>query len=486
MNNKNFLAILICLLVSTNLFSQSMCNSIVNIENVKKIETLLNQQNKNYLGSKPIIRLSLHNVKKDNGSEGYTWNEINQVVNGLSEFYYPHSICFVVVNQTDINKTSYYNLEHTFNIDGARNDWRELISEDVNPNAINLYFIKGASFGGVASGFLFESTPNYPTATITAGFLNPDDNIYYSTFVSEILAHEIGHSLGLYHTHEYVLGIESIPRTGPNKNCETAGDLLCDTQASPNLKISSNQVDGDCYYIGGATYQGLDYEPDTWNAMSYTIPSCITGFSYGQGNRMRDFIINSNTFDNYVIPADYNLTGNILEDKFIGVEKTIVSSAQHTNVNTQYEAGTSIRLIKGFSTVQNQNYSFNAKVKPISCTNEFTGNDGIVTKPNNEAVVNEKMKKTEEQIQFSIFPNPTSNTITIKSLNHFDENVTIEVVEINGKVVSETNYLVKNYQDFNVPLVDFENLNQGVYFIKIFNSKFLNSYKVVKCENSFN
>ncbi len=209
----------------------------------------------------------------------------------------------------------------------------------------------------------------------------------------------------------------------------------------------------------------------------------MTGFSYGQGNRMRDYIINSNTFDNYVIPADYNLTGNILEDKFIGVEKTIVSSAQHIDVNTTYEAGTSIRLTTGFSTNQNQNFSFKAKIKPTTCTNEFSGNDGIITKPGNEVSNNKKAIAINEQINFSVFPNPTNNIVTVRSMNQFDEDVSIEVHDINGKTVSSISFASSVSQEFNVPIIDFENLKQGVYFLKISNSKFSKTYKVVKCEN---
>jgi len=210
----------------------------------------------------------------------------------------------------------------------------------------------------------------------------------------------------------------------------------------------------------------------------------MTNFTTGQYERMR-FFINTNFLTNYVIPADYSLTGNILEDKFIGVEKTIVSNAKHYVGNVRYEAGTSIRLTDGFQTNinQNNNFSFNAKIISISCNNEFSGNDGIITKPTDEVSSNLKNKAFEEPIHFSISPNPTNTFITLKSMNNFDENVSLDVLDINGKIVSSNLIEVSNYQEFNVPISDFENLKQGVYFLKISNSKFLKTYKVVKCEN---
>lgn len=478
---KKIVIILTLLFFKNQYWSQLGCERELNIGKVIEIQEKINSSPKIYNGFKPILRLALHNVNKDDGTGGNSWIDLRNVVAGLSNYFQPYNICFVVVNEDNIDRDQYFDMSNYSNKLGSRNDWEELIEENRVTNAINIYFVKNAD-GGLATGPIFgDPFPSVCLSNFTGGI---------QILNSQVLAHEIGHCLGLFHTHEKTInGIEEIPRTGNLKNCESAGDLICDTPADFNLNFNPLYVDASCYYIGEQTLNLYDYEPDPSNLMSYSFPTCMTNFTVGQGERIRDFIFFSPLFDDYIIPADYNLSGNILLDKFIGVENTITSNAKHYVGNlgfVRYEAGTSIHLTDGFTTFENQNFTFSAKIKPISCTNEFTGNDGIVTKPNNETVVNEKMKNTEEQIQFSIFPNPTSNSITIKSLNHFDENVTIEVVDINGRVVSETNYLVKNYQDFNVPIVDFENLNQGVYFIKIFNSKFLNSYKVVKRENSFN
>lgn len=73
-----------------------------------------------------------------------------------------------------------------------------------------------------------------------------------------VLAHEIGHFFGLYHTFETRFGIEKVD----GSNCETAGDLICDTPADPNLAdtfISYAQCE--------SFYQ--NYRPQINNIMSY-------------------------------------------------------------------------------------------------------------------------------------------------------------------------------------------------------------------------
>jgi len=463
------------LFIQNQYWSQLGCERELNIDKVIEIQEKIKSSPKIYNGFKPIVRLALHNVNKDDGTGGNSWIDIRNVVAGLSNYFQPYNICFVVANEDDINRDQYFEMSDYSNKLGSRNDWDELIEENRVTNAINIYFVKNAD-GGLATGPIFgDPFPSVCLSNFTGGI---------QIFNSQVLAHEIGHCLGLFHTHEKTInGIEEIPRTGNLKNCETAGDLLCDTPADFNLNFNPLYVDASCYYIGEQTLNLYDYEPDPSNLMSYSFPTCMTNFTVGQGERIRDFIFYTPLFDNYIIPADYNLTGNILLDKFIGVENTILSNAKHFVGNVKYEAGTRIRLTNGFQTNVGQDYSFNAKIKPITCTNEFSGNDGIITKPIVEISGNLKNKAFEEHIHFSISPNPTNTYITIKSINSFDENVSIDVLDINGKIVSSNIIEVSNYQEFNAPNIDFDNLKQGVYFLKIYNSKFLKTYKVVKCQN---
>lgn len=103
------------------------------------------------------------------------------------------------------------------------------------------------------------------------------------------VAHEVGHYLGLYHTHETANGIE----LADGSNCKYRGDQICDTPADPRL--STRNVDENCEYTGNAKDINNDfYEPDPSNIMSYSRKSCRTNFTEEQAVRM-----------NYYLERDY-------------------------------------------------------------------------------------------------------------------------------------------------------------------------------------
>jgi len=89
-----------------------------------------------------------------------------------------------------------------------------------------------------------------------------DSNTY-----RHVVSHEIGHHLGLYHTFE---GCQ-------NTNCQTQGDLICDTNPhnAPTYQCGSNS--GNC---GGLPVPGNNF-------MNYQDVSCVREFSVGQIQRMR-------------------------------------------------------------------------------------------------------------------------------------------------------------------------------------------------------
>ena len=107
------------------------------------------------------------------------------------------------------------------------------------------------------------------------------------------LAHELGHFFGLFHTHETANGREFVD----GSNCNTAGDLLCDTPADPLLGY--NNVANNCNYTGNQVDpKGVAYRPSVNNIMSYAPSQCRRLFSNDQYQLIK--FINENN-NNYLI-----------------------------------------------------------------------------------------------------------------------------------------------------------------------------------------
>ena len=103
--------------------------------------------------------------------------------------------------------------------------------------------------------------------------------------------HEIGHHLSLYHTFSNTMDcFES--------NCETQGDLVCDTPVT-----FANQAGCDLPTCEGAL---------TENFMDYSIESCKESFTVGQSERMHEQVqtVRSGLVDNLscVPVVDYDVT----------------------------------------------------------------------------------------------------------------------------------------------------------------------------------
>lgn len=134
------------------------------------------------------------------------------------------------------------------------------------------------------------------------------------SFTDKVLIHEAGHYFNLLHTHDTDHGVELVD----GSNCDTTGDLICDTPADPGL---SGNVNSQCEYTGTATDPNGDpYQPDVANHMSYALNSCRNEFTPGQYDRMRyyyenevepgfkctttpDFLVNMYLNSTYITPG---------------------------------------------------------------------------------------------------------------------------------------------------------------------------------------
>lgn len=109
-------------------------------------------------------------------------------------------------------------------------------------------------------------------------------NIRCNRTLENILSHELGHVMGLPHTHGYT-NSGTTNELVDGSNCATAGDRFCDTPADPNLL---GKVNRSCTYTGSARdANGMQYRPLTHDIMSYTISRCADTLTPMQLERVR-------------------------------------------------------------------------------------------------------------------------------------------------------------------------------------------------------
>ncbi len=195
----------------------------------------------------------------DFGAAGYmpNWEFLNQL-------FEPINLQFEICSETLIPN---YNWNMFNNIPEPGTDLTEedeMVNQFYIPNTINVYYV--------------EEITNNPPAAGYAYFPGGIDVILLEKSSSElVLAHEMGHFFGLYHTFETDLGTEFVN----SSNCAVAGDLVCDTPADNNGPTDNCQYDA---YIEDAN--GDPYIPLINNIMSYYPDDCVCKFTAQQYNRM--------------------------------------------------------------------------------------------------------------------------------------------------------------------------------------------------------
>ncbi len=95
----------------------------------------------------------------------------------------------------------------------------------------------------------------------------------FKNYASNTSTHELGHALNLYHTFQGDSNGASCP---VNSNCNTDGDLVCDTP--PHIRSASNCISGGTNSCDGGSSNLLYVR----NFMDYSSESCQNMFTAGQ------------------------------------------------------------------------------------------------------------------------------------------------------------------------------------------------------------
>ena len=237
-----------------------------------------------------VVPLVFWGVNKDDGTsdDPFTQDKANESLKLLNSAFKEMKISFVFEKFKTINCTEIYWTDYS--------SFRKYIKENslFFQDALNIYV-----------PYKFTNSKNRLRGAKWAWNQLGVNMLNYKT---GILPHEVGHIFGLNHMHRGYKSdnCERVTRdkNDPEYNAHCAGDLVTDTNAMTYMYPHFPLIDKDCNYIGelknckGELYQMT--QDDIRNFMGYTLHSCRSKFTVGQGVRAREYIVkysNTNRYD---------------------------------------------------------------------------------------------------------------------------------------------------------------------------------------------
>ncbi len=237
------------------------------------------------------IPIRVHVVAKNDGSDAVDLTEVNSAIANLNTKFLPINVGFYIADINTILNTAFSDLD-------ILTEENALAQPNEVPDAINMFFTHRLTTNIYdICGYAFYPYDNVRSLRI---FIR---NECTNDIGSGTIPHEIGHFLNLYHTFNGTskgnthYNAEHVARSGPNSNCSTHGDYLCDTEADP-----IGNINNECEYINlSQDVFGDTYTPPIGNMMSYYNKMCGGDFTPGQYNRMAQALQDRLTHTSYTL-----------------------------------------------------------------------------------------------------------------------------------------------------------------------------------------
>ena len=386
-----------------------------------------------------------------------------------------------------------------------------LVLPQKDPNAVNV-FVVNTIYSPIGPGGAYF--PNYPPLFPELDFILIRKDVL-SEFRS-VLTHELGHYFGLMHTFfgwedypynvnqptpEYHIAEDTLLNTIDTLyveyadrmiNCETSGDFFCDTPPDYFWAVPTNL----CEYTGNAfDPAGEPIDPDERNYMSYFSDTCEQLFSQDQMDAMLANYLDRNELTSntppdlmaiteaaqLVAPINEEIVAtldevNLVWDEVEHASNYYLQVSRFNNFTTpgffeQYYLAESSFTLSNL--VDNQTYhwriwAFNSSTY---CEGAMYSEAGVFLTDASATTSTEDL--TLNNIELKISPNPISkedsalNIWIAESL----EDVSIQLYNLNGQLIKNISNQTLN-SGWNASLnLNQTDLQEGLYFIKLQNSK---------------
>lgn len=198
--------------------------------------------NRSLASTQKQLRVYFHIVRNDNGtSASATFEEVDKEFQTLLNDFSAGNICFIKAGVGFIDNTELNNIDVDEN-----DDAEDLFEARTIPGCLNVFFVynirgENNNSGGKIGGLVFDIPATF--CLVGKDYLGRNTT-----------SHEIGHSLGLFHTYDdNGFGDEFIN----GDDCQARGDFICDTKADPY----SYALD-DCFSSKDGFYTGNCEDPD--------------------------------------------------------------------------------------------------------------------------------------------------------------------------------------------------------------------------------
>ena len=463
----------------------------------------------------PIKIWIYHN--DDGLDQAITENDVWHLINSTNTHFDNNN-----ANIRFYNKCAFEHVNSTeYNTMNSSDEFENMTSSNRDMRALNWHFVSHVDYpnpddnwGGLA---WYPHQENCFSMAVNP-WMATEDLVQWT---EGAVAHEVGHTLGLLHTHEsartdedcngdvdgkcYQESVSRVKRnyyyngcvaTHNELKCEINGDGLCDTEAS-SRSITDDLT--DCIYNGDEVdLWGDTFTPPENNFMSYTAAACRDEFTEGQVAVMQlgTFLymaeggstwpgINGEPWYNKNILSISGSTNTGETESFLSPEIIEVALDNTYTINTGADANmlaqSQINIHSGFHALPGS--FFNAVVETANCddmnNNKSKTDHSYISNTMNRSIhhkivdlfLESERNKQNRMEQLNLQQNVIPNTDNI----HIYPNPTNSIINIDAKkeikTVSISNTLgsVVLFKEINASKskVDMALLTSGIYIIKI-------------------